>query len=442
MKKLHVIGEFGIIRNRADYTGEQVDDTFGEVYLPSKAFESLMHFIAENNDSANGVDQAFTVHLKNNEYFICVRNYVGLIETRDGTNLEILPKIYRRQECDEQATIVYCRSILLRMLRCLKDSPFKRIDQAHLKTTNIPVLEIFISLFLEEFELILQRGIKQHYITRRENETALKGRLQIEQQVRKNLIKKQYFFVEYDEFHADIPQNRILKAALTVLNLKTRLTRNRIKIINYLGLLDEIPFPASMEKDLIAVHNQSRLFSYYDQALKWARIFLRGESFTSFKGKEVNQAILFPMEQLFEAYVANQISKALTDWNVYVQDRKHHLVENHKGECKFRIRPDLVIKNNEVTIVADTKWKILDQNLYSQNYLISQSDMYQLYSYGKKYHQEDKNVKLLLIYPKHAGFTDNLHFDYDSALKLDIVPFDFEEPLVKQYPCFINSEMK
>ena len=153
----------------------------------------------------------------------------------------------------------------------------------------------------------------------------------------------------------------------------------------------------------------------------------------------MNQAILFPMEQLFEAYVADHFRESLTDWNVHVQDRKYHLVENHKGECKFRIRPDMVIENKEVTIVADTKWKILDQNLSGQNYLIAQSDMYQLYSYGKKYHHEDKIVKLLLIYPKHAGFTDHLHFDYDNTLMLNVVPFDFEEPSVYLFPCFKNS---
>lgn len=436
MNKSYVIGEFGIIRKKADYAGVPVKDAFNEVYLPSKPFESLMRFIAENNDSSGGIDQAFSVHLKNGKYFICVKNYVGLIETRDGTTLEILPKIFRSKIHDDLGDISFCRNVLLRMLRCLKDSPFIRIDQASLKTAKLPILEIFISLFLDEFELILQRGIKQHYVTKRENEVTLKGKLQIEQHIRQNFLKKQFFFVEYDEFHADIPQNRILKAALNVLNTKTRSTRNRVRIVNYLAMLDEIPLPGHLEKDLSDACNHSRLFNYYKQALQWARIFLKGESFTSFKGKEVNQAILFPMEQLFEAYVADQFRRSLTKWNVQAQDRKYHLVENHKGEKKFRIRPDLVVFDEAVKIVADTKWKIVNQHVPAKNYLISQADMYQLYAYGKKYQQEGKGVRLMLIYPKHQDFSRFLTFEYDSGLKIDVVPYDFEDPEIHCFPCF------
>lgn len=439
MNKAHVVGEFGIVRNKADYAGVPVKDAFNEVYLPAKPFESLMRFIAENNDPAGGIDQAFSVHLKNGKYFIGVKNYVGLIETRDGTTLEILPKIFRSKIHDELGDISFCRNVLLRMLRCLKDSPFIRIDQASLKTAKLPILEIFISLFLDEFELILQRGIKQHYVTKRENEVTLKGKLQIEQHIRQNFLKKQFFFVEYDEFHADIPQNRILKAALNVLNTKTRSTRNRIRIVNYLALLDEIPFPGNLEKDLSDACNHSRLFNYYKQALQWARIFLKGESFTSFKGKEVNQAILFPMEQLFEVYVADQFRRSLADWNVQAQDRKYHLVEKHEGERKFRLRPDLVVFDEAVKIVADTKWKIVNQHAPAKNYLISQSDMYQLYAYGKKYQQEGKEVRLMLIYPKHQDFTRFLTFEYDSGLKIDVVPYDFENPGILCFPCFDTS---
>jgi len=72
MKKFHVIGEYGIIRNRSDYIGEQIKESLGQVFLPNNAFLSLMHFIAENNDPNLGIDQAFSVHLKNSKYFISI----------------------------------------------------------------------------------------------------------------------------------------------------------------------------------------------------------------------------------------------------------------------------------------------------------------------------------------------------------------------------------
>lgn len=439
MNRNHVIGEYGTVRNRNDYSGEAVKDTFNEVFLPDKAFNSLLRFVAENTTDSPGIDQAFSVHLRNGKYFITVKNYVGLVETNDGTTLEILPKIYNVKHKDEEGTISYCRSVLLKMLRCLRNSPFSQIDQAHLKTTHLPVFEIFITVFLDEVEGIVRRGIKHNYLSLRENKPSLKGKLLLKEQMSYNLVRKQLFFVEFDDFRADIPQNRILKAALEWLFPRTSLTKSRMRIRNYLALMDEVGKITNLEGEITAINGHSRLFNYYEQALKWAVIFLRGESFTSFKGKALNQAILFPMEQLFEAYVADVFRRTLVDWDVTSQDRQYHLVEKHNGEARFRLRPDLLITRHEKIIVGDTKWKVVDQTAISKNYLISQADMYQLYAYGKKYQCEGKEVRLLLIYPKNELFTKMLHFEYEHNLHIDVVPFDFEEPGIIHLPCFASN---
>ena len=39
---------------------------------------------------------------------------------------------------------------------------------------------------------------------------------------------------------------------------------------------------------------------YYEDILKWSRIFLKNKSFTTFSGNTVARAILFPMEKIFE----------------------------------------------------------------------------------------------------------------------------------------------
>ena len=54
---------------------------------------------------------------------------------------------------------------------------------------------------------------------------------------------------------------------------------------------------------------------------------------------------------------------------------------------------------------------------------ISQSDMYQLYAYGKKY----KSKNLYLIYPKDELIDGNLyHYYEDKKLPLKILFFDVE----------------
>ena len=82
----------------------------------------------------------------------------------------------------------------------------------------------------------------------------------------------------------------------------------------------------------------------YSTALLWSRVFLMGKSFTSFSGSEVAMALLFPMETLFESYIAALLKKKLgyADFAVSAQDKTYHLFDE-PGK-KFLMRPDIVVK--------------------------------------------------------------------------------------------------
>lgn len=68
---------------------------------------------------------------------------------------------------------------------------------------------------------------------------------------------------------------------------------------------------------------------------------------------------------------------------------------------------------------------MINQNLASKNYNISQADMYQLYAYGKKYQLKNGHIQLALIYPQYENFNSKLQFKYEEYLEIDIIPFDF-----------------
>ena len=121
-----------------------------------------------------------------------------------------------------------------------------------------------------------------------------------------------------------------------------------------------------------------------------------GKSFTSFAGSEVALALLFPMESLFESYIATLLRRNLdaTAFSVSTQDRSYHLFEEPKAV--FQMKPDIVITNRDknTVFIMDTKWKVLSEE--KANYGISQADMYQMYAYQKKYDAEN----VTLLYPK------------------------------------------
>lgn len=139
----------------------------------------------------------------------------------------------------------------------------------------------------------------------------------------------------------------------------------------------------------------------YEMLMRWSKVFLLDQSFTTFSGHTTARALLFPMEKVFEAYVAKNLKRVLADlpWEVSTQDKGHYLFNR---PSQFALRPDLVIvREDQSTIVLDTKWKSLTSQP-RQNYGISQADMYQMYAYSKKYNTPE----IWMIYPVNKEMQD------------------------------------
>ncbi len=354
--------------------------------------------------------------------FIQARNYVGVLQTKSGLTIEILPKIADKTDTDKS------KAVFIKMLRALKNFPFKSSNLASLKTQNLPLLEIFISMFLCELEALVKKGIKSDYITLENNLKFLKGKLNINEQIKRNSIHKERFYVGYSEFLSDIKINRIIKTTLKFLYKKSNFNKNQQKIRELLFIFDEVS-TCEDYKNLFEKLIINRQVKHYEQTLLWCKIFLLGNSFTPHKGDDLAFALLFDMNKLFESYVGNFIKKKLP--STALQHSEKHLIEDPKG---FKLRPDIFLKDK---FIADTKWKIIRQDINEseKKYKISQADLYQLYAYGKKH----ECSKLYLIYPKIDGAKQEpMKFRYDDETQLEILYFDLEKDsenneLIKNY---------
>ena len=339
---------------------------------------------------------------------ISAQNYVWIIETKNWTLIEILPKI------SEDENILEIRNIFLRMLKTLKDSPFKNLNEANLKNQKFPILEIFIELFLSELSILVKKWIKKNYVSEMDNLKFVKWKLKIKENISRNMVDHSKFMCEYDEFSDDTMENRLIKTCLLKLSKISSNKKNQQKINLFLHLFSDVWVCKNIDLDLKLVDNLNRLHTYYLPTLKWVKLFLRKESVVNFSWNTLALALLFPMETIFESYVASVFKKRLKWYSVSAQDSWKYLVENHWWKWKFKLRPDLVITNNynNHLIVADTKRKKIDSSMSWKNYQIDQHDMYQLFAYAKKY----KCNELYLIYPYTSRF-----LTYE-----DIKPFIYE----------------
>jgi 5-methylcytosine-specific restriction enzyme subunit McrC len=303
------------------------EDFAGNLVVPKKVFDDLKQFVLKNNEQTLFLKPSYKNGLGE---ILQAQNYVGVIQTQDGTTIEILPKI-KNLDTDNS------KKILIKMLKTLKKSPFKNFNIAHLKSSKMPLLEIFITMFLEELSKLIQKGIKSDYITKEENLKFLKGKLQINQQIKMNYIHKERFYVEFQEFLSNRVENKLIKTTLEFLYKKSKSNKNQQRIREFLFVFDEIEISHNIKSDFSKVKS-NRQMKNYEQILLWCRTFLLENSFTPYKGSDIAFALLFDMNLLFESYVGHYLKKK--GLNVSLQDKGKYLVEEPN---KFALRPDIVI---------------------------------------------------------------------------------------------------
>lgn len=413
----------------------------GDIPLEESTFNDLWDFILSNKSSDDS-DIVMSVHTRGGRRYIRTGRYVGTLQTRNGQVIEVLPKIYRtggQQEKDKEI----CRSVLLNMLRHFTNFKARTFQNASLNTKKgFPILEVYISNYIDAVEQLVLGGIKKNYALKEENLRFLKGRLEINKQLTRNITNKTKFAVIYNKYIEDIPQNRVVVTTLRKLYNDSHNTSNKAHISALLTILAEIPTSTNIENDLRLASKSNRLFNSYDLLIKWSSQFLINRGFTAFAGSYVNQSLLFQAERLFESFVAYLFKRYAPTYKVSTQNTRYFLVDRHNGKRMFQLRPDIVVEadknsDNYDCIIIDTKWKAIDATRPDRHYLIDMKDMYQLYAYGQKYRQgqsiemdDDIIPKLVLIYPYSERFTEHLpEFVYDDVkdkigLRLMVVPFN------------------
>ena len=230
MSKLLEVREFDVITGNADYANDKKYK-----YLEQPAFDGLIEFIHEyagDEENADALDFMKIGYKRNIGEVVSIKNYVGLIQMKNGVQIQVLPKISFGEGEDDGN--VETKKIFLKMLRSMKDFPSKVFNDANLKVDRMNLYEIFINMYLQSVRQLVKHGIKSSYVRQEENLKFYKGKLLVGKHLRTNLAHKERFFVAYDEFHPNRPENRLVKATLIKLQNLTTSAENSKEIADLL----------------------------------------------------------------------------------------------------------------------------------------------------------------------------------------------------------------
>lgn len=359
-------------------------------------------------------------------------NYVGVVQLPSGNVLEIVPK-----HTPEAVGVESARAVLIKMLGTVLDVRPRTANVSDIAVLRRPLHEWVMSRFLQELDVLVKRGLKFDYREIDEERPFVRGRIDVTRQMRHSPGKLHLVNVRHEEFMPDGAENRLLRSALRRIRLSTRDPGNW-RLANELSArTEEIPESGNTSLDMKRWRT-GRLLARYAAVRPWCELVLGTMTPLAQRGTWEGLSMLFPMETLFEKYVAVRLEWQLQPtFNLKRQSTLHSLCE-HDGGWMFQLEPDLLVRGGGSSWVLDTKWKLIDETNRHDKYLIAQPDVYQMFAYSHRYVEGDG--ELFLIYPRSPKFQSALpDFIFSPNLRLHVVPFDLEQDQLLAVAPFLVS---
>ena len=428
MKKIITIEEYkkiwikGTSKNSSDKDKYEVID--------KDKFDKLKEFIKANK--LHEEPKFFEI----SKDYVIPQNFIGSINI-DDISIEIFPKIPLIKDNKDKK-----RKRFLEILEYVETFNENIYENLEIGNENMPILEIFISNFIEEVEKIVKKGLVYSYINKSENIYYFKGKLDLTNHIKYNFIENR-FFMNFDEFSVSSIENCLIKLALEKIKNISSDMENKAKIYQLLVHFDDIQTSGMIPAHLFRKLLIDRKNDFYKKSLDLAKFFLLDESpYSVFYNDEREiTGLFFPMEIIYESYIANKLKEVIDNkFSIKIQDNSYKIFNKCEVGGKevknnitfFKLKPDIVVEKEKEVIILDTKWKELKsskENEIIYNFGISKEDIYQMITYIHVYNSKIKNEdnnkfcnKAYLLYPinnnEKLPLENDIVFSGENGLKV------------------------
>lgn len=306
-------------------------------------------------------------------------------------------------------------------------------EPVEVSSNKASLTPLLILHFLSLLNKLVKTGLKKGYVTIDENlKSKIKGKLLISPHLRKNILAKRADrnFCRYQEYSADIPENRLLKKALLFarryaqqnksLGIKASSDINKL-LCTFENVSDEISI-SQVQK--IA---KNKLFKLYPETCKIAKMILQNYdySISNIKDESVShkvQPYWIDMARLFELYVYGKLNKAYPGEIVFQAEGF--------GKKGFESKADYVKKRNRDNegIVIDAKYK----PRYNNSDNIALDDVREVCGYARDEKileamgykiKEEKTIPVvscLVIFPNNKEVNETEKVEGEETVSCDV----------------------
>jgi 5-methylcytosine-specific restriction enzyme subunit McrC len=287
---------------------------------------------------------------------------------------------------------------------------------------NTELIDLFAKVLLNATKMLLKRGIDKSYIDTSEEVLGVKGKIQISQTLKSNLLLKQKTICTFDEFSSNILSNRILVSTIHKLirtkGLNRELKAELQKVLRMLSGIEPIQITTPIFKQ-IKLNRNNRFYGF---VLNVCQIIHESTLPSEVKGLYKFSDFTRDerkMNQLFEAFIRNfyrieqkrytKVKKETIKWDFDITDSSSALYLP-------QMETDITLENDTEKIVIDAKYYRETMTINYDKERIKSSNLYQLFSY--LLNQQDGSEKTkkatgMLLYPTIAA-DYNLDYKYQE----------------------------
>lgn len=237
------------------------------------------------------------------------------------------------------------------------------------------LVDVIAALFLRLLRPVARTGLLQGYVTRDEALAGLRGRLRVEDQLRRWCGRFPPVEAHYDDFTPDILENQLLAAAaqrLRSLPLRREATGKGLRALD--RAFASVT-PRLFDPRRVPAVRWTRLNRHYRPAISLARRILESTSFELGAGGVEASGLLIDMNRLFEDFVAAALRESLgATARTFPQGARGRRLDLDRAG-RLPLAPDLSWwRAGRCVFVGDVKYK-LDRGSGHR------ADLYQLLAY-------------------------------------------------------------
>ena len=268
------------------------------------------------------------------------------------------------------------------------------------------VQDLFAAILAKGVSQQLKQGLYQEYITKNEDLSILRGKLDIYGTIKKQIQRKMLLSCEYDELSVNNIFNQILKTTITILIKDTgvkKLHKAELKkIVLFFNEVDEIGLSNIRWDSLIYQRNNQN----YEMLMNVCYFVLDGMIQTTNKGN-------YKMMSFSDEHIHRLYEKFVLE---YFKQQHSYLSEVRAAQVKWDLssdteesmirflpvmQTDIFLRYKEQILIIDTKYYGHTMQMQYDKAKLHSGNMYQIFTYVKNQDVKNTgNVSGMLLYAK------------------------------------------